>query len=139
MNLTEVKVGGVGETLQKEVVDGTTFKGIKAHFAIDLSGIVRIASAEVIVEQEPKPEPEGRETTLESIVSFQNLQQPRHQPLMRRRNSQKAKNQKRRKIKRKQRSHRRRKKKRANRNTATRRRRRRWTRRRCSLVRVTVS
>lgn len=45
-NLTRVDLNGVADALARHVGDGTEFKGIKAHFAIDDSGLLSLGTVE---------------------------------------------------------------------------------------------
>ncbi|KAG8569461.1 hypothetical protein GDO81_014422 [Engystomops pustulosus] len=68
-NLTTVKLGGVGESFQKNAEYES--KGIKAHFNMDESGILSLDRVEAVFETlvEEKPEPESTLTKLGNTIS----------------------------------------------------------------------
>lgn len=45
-NITKVELNGIADTLSKHQDDGSEFKGIKAHFSIDDSGILSLGTVE---------------------------------------------------------------------------------------------
>lgn len=50
-NLTEVKLSGIASGLSKHQEDGAEFKGIKAHFSIDDSGLLSLSTIESTFEK----------------------------------------------------------------------------------------
>lgn len=50
-NLTQVKLSGIGNGLAKHQDDGAEFKGIKAHFSIDDSGLLALGAVESTFEK----------------------------------------------------------------------------------------
>ncbi|MFH4978884.1 hypothetical protein AB6A40_005593 [Gnathostoma spinigerum] len=54
--ISEIKLTGITEIMEKELSEeGSVYKGVKAHFRIDDSGIVYVEGAEVYIEKKPKP------------------------------------------------------------------------------------
>lgn len=51
LNLTRVELSGVREALEKNTGERKESKGIKAHFALDESGIFSVAQVELVVER----------------------------------------------------------------------------------------
>lgn len=55
--LLEIEITGVKDAIEKEVTDdGSIMKGVKTTFSIDLSGIVSVEKASVVVEKVPSAE-----------------------------------------------------------------------------------
>lgn len=50
-NLTQVKLSGIASGLAKHQDDGAEFKGIKAHFSIDDSGLLSLGAVESTFEK----------------------------------------------------------------------------------------
>ena len=50
-NLTQVKLSGIATGLAKHQDDGADFKGIKAHFSIDDSGLLSLSTVESTFEK----------------------------------------------------------------------------------------
>lgn len=61
-NITKVNLVGIGEALAKHKDDGAEFKGIKAHFAIDDSGLLLLNTVEAIFEKIHPVESESEAT-----------------------------------------------------------------------------
>lgn len=61
-NLTKVNLVGIGEAVAKHKDDGAEFKGIKAHFAIDDSGLLTLNTVETTFEKVHPVEPESNST-----------------------------------------------------------------------------
>merc|ERR1712241_801588 len=68
-NITSVLVKGVKEALEENTGDNIETKGVKAHFALDDSGILSVNSIETVfektisVEEQEKREKEWKEAT----------------------------------------------------------------------------
>lgn len=52
LNITEVSLEGVAEAFKKHLGENVETKGIKAHFQMDESGLLKLANVELIVEKE---------------------------------------------------------------------------------------
>ena len=50
-NISKVELKGISDTLSKHQDDGSEFKGIKAHFSIDDSGILGLSTVESTFEK----------------------------------------------------------------------------------------
>ena len=50
-NITKVALNGIADALSKHQDDGSEFKGIKAHFSIDDSGILSLSTVESTFEK----------------------------------------------------------------------------------------
>ncbi|KAG5893762.1 hypothetical protein JTB14_001207 [Gonioctena quinquepunctata] len=70
-NLSEYKLTGVGEALKKNTGENIETKGIKAHFAMDDSGLLNLINVELVVEKTvtPSEEEEGTLSKLGSTFS----------------------------------------------------------------------
>ncbi|KAJ8949475.1 hypothetical protein NQ318_005942 [Aromia moschata] len=70
-NLSEYKLTGVAEALKKNTGDNIETKGIKAHFAMDDSGLLNMVNVELVVEKTivPSDEEEGTLSKLGSTFS----------------------------------------------------------------------
>lgn len=67
INLTRVQLNGIAAALAKHQDDGAEFKGIKAHFAIDDSGLLSLGTVESTFEKvHPVVESEGDAATNET-------------------------------------------------------------------------
>ena len=67
MNLTKVQLNGIKDALAKHQDDGAEFKGIKAHFAIDDSGLLSLSTVESTFEKvHPVVESEGEAASNET-------------------------------------------------------------------------
>lgn len=55
-NLTQVHLSGIADTLNKHQPNGADFKGIKAHFSIDDSGLLSLSTVETTFEKVHLPE-----------------------------------------------------------------------------------
>jgi len=55
-NLTQVHLSGIADTLAKHQPNGADFKGIKAHFSIDDSGLLTLGTVETTFEKVHLPE-----------------------------------------------------------------------------------
>lgn len=73
LNLTEINLEGVAEVIERNKGDNIESKGIKAHFAFDESGILKLVNAELVVEKtvtpEAEQEAEGTFSKLGSTIS----------------------------------------------------------------------
>lgn len=71
LNLTQIKVKGVAEAIDKHTGSGIESKGITAHFALDESGILNLINIEYVVEKTvlPEDEEEGTLSKLGSTIS----------------------------------------------------------------------
>ncbi|GJQ78832.1 hypothetical protein Trydic_g2674 [Trypoxylus dichotomus] len=71
VNLTEISVKGVADAIKKNTGDNMESKGIKAHFAMDESGILKLVNVEYVVEKTllQEPEEEGTFSKLGSTIS----------------------------------------------------------------------
>lgn len=81
-NLTEVSLIGVAEALKKNTGDNVETKGIKAHFAMDESGILNLVNVELVVEKTViESEEEGTFSKLGSTISklFGSGEKPVHE------------------------------------------------------------
>ncbi|KAJ8934580.1 hypothetical protein NQ314_013270 [Rhamnusium bicolor] len=70
-NLSEYKLSGVADALKKNTGDNIETKGIKAHFAMDDSGLLNLVNVELVVEKTilPTEEEEGTLSKLGSTFS----------------------------------------------------------------------
>ena len=73
LNVSKISLTGVSEALAKHAKEGAESKGIKAHFAMDESGILNLAQVELISEKvvtvEEKKVEEGAFSKLGSTIS----------------------------------------------------------------------
>lgn len=71
LNLTQIKVKGVAEAIDKHTGNGIESKGITAHFALDESGVLNLVNVEYVVEKTvmPEDEEEGTLSKLGSTIS----------------------------------------------------------------------
>ncbi|XP_053978833.1 hypoxia up-regulated protein 1 isoform X1 [Hylaeus volcanicus] len=71
LNISTITLTGVAEALDKHTKDGAESKGIKAHFAMDESGILNLVNVELVSEKSsPTPdEEEGTFSILGSTIS----------------------------------------------------------------------
>lgn len=73
MNISKISLTGVSEALVKLAMDGAEIKGIKAHFALDESGILKMVYVELVGEKtsaaEDEEEEEGAFSKLGSTIS----------------------------------------------------------------------
>lgn len=67
-NLSEYKLTGVAEALEKNLGENAESKGIKAHFNLDESGLLNLVNVELVVEKTVDPSEE--EGTLSKIGKF---------------------------------------------------------------------
>lgn len=51
LNLTEIKLSGVAAAIEKNKAENMESKGIKAHFALDESGILSLLNVDLVVEK----------------------------------------------------------------------------------------
>ncbi|XP_063910653.1 hypoxia up-regulated protein 1 [Zophobas morio] len=82
VNLTEVSLQGVAEAFKKNTGDNVETKGIKAHFAMDESGILNLIGVELVVEKTvTETEEEGTFSKLGSTISklFGGEEKPVHE------------------------------------------------------------
>ncbi|CAG9762945.1 unnamed protein product [Ceutorhynchus assimilis] len=69
-NLSEYKLTGVAEAIEKNLGENVESKGIKAHFNLDESGILNLANVELVVEKIVDPsEDEGTLSKIGSTFS----------------------------------------------------------------------
>lgn len=70
MNLSEYKLTGVSEALQKNSGENVETKGIKAHFSMDESGVLNLLNVELVVEKTvlPTEEEEGAFSKLGKLL-----------------------------------------------------------------------
>ncbi|XP_043264289.1 hypoxia up-regulated protein 1 isoform X1 [Colletes gigas] len=68
LNLSTITLTGVTEALDKHIKDGAENKGIKAHFAMDESGILNLANVELVSEKS-SPTPDEKEGTFSILGS----------------------------------------------------------------------
>ncbi|GFU52564.1 hypoxia up-regulated protein 1 [Nephila pilipes] len=66
LNITKVSLTGVEAALNKHMVENTEYKGVKAHFRVDESGILSLDEVESVFE---KTEEETPESQLESAFT----------------------------------------------------------------------
>ncbi|KAI4462648.1 hsc70cb isoform g-related [Holotrichia oblita] len=71
VNLTEVSVKGVVNAMKKNSGENVESKGIKAHFTMDESGLLKLVNVEYVVEKTltQEPEEEGTFSKLGSTIS----------------------------------------------------------------------
>ncbi|KAK9696278.1 Hsp70 protein [Popillia japonica] len=71
VNLTEVSVKGVVKAMKKNSGENVESKGIKAHFTMDESGLLKLLNVEYVVEKTltQEPEEEGTFSKLGSTIS----------------------------------------------------------------------
>jgi hypoxia up-regulated 1 len=69
-NLTKVELNGIANGLTKHQNDGAEFKGIKAHFSIDDSGLLSLGTVESTFE---KVHPVVTEDSAEAANSTQGI------------------------------------------------------------------
>ncbi|XP_043518742.1 hypoxia up-regulated protein 1 isoform X1 [Frieseomelitta varia] len=70
-NLSTITLSGINEALEKHAKDGAESKGIKAHFAMDESGILNLVNVELVSEKSSSTsdEEEGTFSILGSTIS----------------------------------------------------------------------
>ncbi|XP_060818511.1 hypoxia up-regulated protein 1 isoform X2 [Bombus pascuorum] len=70
-NLSTITLSGINEALDKHAKDGAESKGIKAHFAMDESGILNLVNVELVSEKSSSTpdEEEGTFSILGSTIS----------------------------------------------------------------------
>lgn len=61
LNLTRINLEGVAEAISRNKGDNIESKGIKAHFALDESGVLKLINVELVVEKTVPPEEEKEE------------------------------------------------------------------------------
>lgn len=61
LNLTVISLEGVADALNKNKGDNIESKGIKAHFSLDESGVLKLLNVELVVEKTVPPEAEKEE------------------------------------------------------------------------------
>ncbi|KAF5302060.1 hypothetical protein FQA39_LY19069 [Lamprigera yunnana] len=71
LNLTEINLEGVAEAINRNKGDNIEGKGIKAHFAFDESGILKLVNVEFVVEKtvSPNAEEESEQGTFSKLGS----------------------------------------------------------------------
>lgn len=62
INLAEYKLSGVADAFEKNTGENIDSKGIKAHFGMDESGILKLVNVELVVEKTVRPEDEEEGT-----------------------------------------------------------------------------
>lgn len=60
-DLAEYKLTGVADAFKKNTGDNIESKGIKAHFGMDESGVLKLINVELVLEKTVKPEDEEEE------------------------------------------------------------------------------
>ncbi|XP_053978834.1 hypoxia up-regulated protein 1 isoform X2 [Hylaeus volcanicus] len=77
LNISTITLTGVAEALDKHTKDGAESKGIKAHFAMDESGILNLVNVELVSEKSsPTPdEEEGSEDKDKEAKVVENLKE----------------------------------------------------------------
>lgn len=68
LNLTEISLSGVADAIGKNKGDNVESKGIKAHFALDESGVLNLLNVELVVEKTVAPD-EDEEGKLKQILA----------------------------------------------------------------------
>lgn len=68
LNLTEISLSGVKEAMDKNLGENSESKGIKAHFAMDESGVLNLVNVEFVFEKTVTAEAE-EESTLSKLGS----------------------------------------------------------------------
>lgn len=68
-NLSRVSLSGVSNALNKHREDGSEYKGIKAHFRMDESGLLHLDQAEAVFEKKVLETEENKEQEFESTLS----------------------------------------------------------------------
>lgn len=56
LNLTEIRLSGVAAAIEKNKGENVESKGIKAHFALDESGILNLLNVDLVVEKTVQPD-----------------------------------------------------------------------------------
>nr|XP_022912599.1 hypoxia up-regulated protein 1 [Onthophagus taurus]XP_022912601.1 hypoxia up-regulated protein 1 [Onthophagus taurus] len=69
INLLEINVNGVTEAIKKNSGENVESKGIKAHFNMDDSGLLKLLSVEYVVEKTLTTNPEEEEGTFSKLGS----------------------------------------------------------------------
>lgn len=69
LNLTKVQLTNVAKLMKEKVVEGVESKGIKAHFALDDSGVFTLANVELILEKSANGAEEDTPGTLSKLGS----------------------------------------------------------------------
>ncbi|KAB0798996.1 hypothetical protein PPYR_06876 [Photinus pyralis] len=70
LNLTSISLDGVAEAINRNKGENRESKGIKAHFAFDESGILKLVNVELVIEKTVNPEAENdEEGTLSKLGS----------------------------------------------------------------------
>lgn len=69
MNLETISLSGVAEALEKHAKEGGESKGIKAHFAMDESGILNMINVELVSEKTETGTPSEAEGAFSKIGS----------------------------------------------------------------------
>ena len=77
-NLTKVNLVGIGDALSKHKDVGAEFKGIKAHFAIDDSGLLSLNTVETTFEKVHPVEPESNSSSNTDGIQFSHSSRPFH-------------------------------------------------------------
>lgn len=68
-NLAEYKLRGVADAFKKNTGDNIDSKGIKAHFGMDESGLLKLVNVELVLEKTVQPE-EEEEGTLSKLGEY---------------------------------------------------------------------
>ncbi|XP_044743418.1 hypoxia up-regulated protein 1 [Chrysoperla carnea] len=69
LNISEISLKGVAAAIKKNQGENTEFKGIKAHFQMDDSGILNLVNVESVVEKVIQPEDESTFSKLGSTIT----------------------------------------------------------------------
>lgn len=71
LNLSTITLTGVAEAMEKHAKEGAESKGIKAHFAMDDSGVLNLVNVELVSEKlsAAPDEEEGTFSILGSTIS----------------------------------------------------------------------
>lgn len=72
LNITKVQLSNIGKLLEDKVKEGTESKGIKAHFALDDSGVFSLLNTELVLERSGEAveaDAEGTFSKLGSTIS----------------------------------------------------------------------
>lgn len=71
LNLTEINLQGIAEAINKNKDNNVESKGIKAHFSLDESGVLKLANVELVVEKllPPDSEKEDDESAFSKLGS----------------------------------------------------------------------
>ncbi|CAG7836274.1 unnamed protein product [Allacma fusca] len=68
-NITKVELSGVAAAIEKNKAEGVDCKGVKAHFAMDDSGVFALSHVEIVFEKNTTEPDAGSEDTLSKLGS----------------------------------------------------------------------